>query len=78
MRVKDWNLGGPVVPGLLRLEEEGPLAVGRWGDEWNAPLIAVAGGDKMDCRNSRRWVGGLSVEYVCLEGCESRKTSMAV
>jgi hypothetical protein len=54
MRVKDWNRGGPVVPGLLRLEEEGPLAVGRWGDEWNAPLMVVAGGKEMDRWRSRR------------------------
>jgi hypothetical protein len=35
-----------VVPGLLRLDEDGPLAVGRWGDEWNAPLIVVVAGSK--------------------------------
>jgi len=53
MRVKDWNLGGPVEPGLLRLEDEGTLAVGRWGDEWNAPLIVVAGRKEMDCGSIR-------------------------
>jgi hypothetical protein len=54
MRVKDWNLGGPVEPGLLRFEEDGPLADGRWGDEWNAPLIVVAGGEEMDRGKGRR------------------------
>lgn len=73
MRVRDWNLGGPLEPEVLRLEEEGPLAVGRGFDEWNAPLIVLAGGKEFDRGRCQGRVGRLEMEWVCVKGRGSRE-----